>query len=95
VSEEDGSGTKEVGVDWFSFAQGAKDEWVSRREVVLDIFSYDSSIQGRQFKVEVEGRVGVVGDPSFSGVVRVLLKEAGEAVVSGGGGASLIVRGAV
>jgi hypothetical protein len=45
--------------------------------------------------VEVEGRVGVVGDPSFSRVIRELLEEAGEAVVGGGRGAPLIVSGAV
>jgi hypothetical protein len=41
-------------------------------------------MHGRQLKMKVEGRVRVVGDPSFSGVVRVLLKKAGEAVVGGG-----------
>jgi hypothetical protein len=34
--------------------------------------------------MEIEGRVGVIGDPSFSGVVRELFEEASEAVVGGG-----------
>jgi hypothetical protein len=45
--------------------------------------------------VKVEGRVGVVGDPSFSWVIRELLEEAGEAIVGGGRGAPFVVCGAV
>jgi hypothetical protein len=84
VGEEGWSGTKKAGVDRMSFAHGAKDEWVSRREIVTNVLGYCPSMHGGQLKMEVEGRVGVVGDPSFSGVVRVLFEEAGKAVVGGG-----------
>jgi hypothetical protein len=60
----------------------------------LNVLGHDSSVHGRQLEVKVEGRVGVVGDPSFSRVVRELLEEAGEAVVGGGRGAPLVVSGA-
>jgi hypothetical protein len=45
--------------------------------------------------VKVEGRVGVVGDPSFSRVVWELLEEASKAVVGSGGAAPLVFRSAV
>jgi hypothetical protein len=41
-------------------------------------------VHGRQLKVEIEGRVGVIGDPSFSGVVWELFEEPSEAVIGGG-----------
>jgi hypothetical protein len=89
VGEEDRSGTKEARVDGLSFAQGAENERVSGGEVVPDVFGHNSSVHGGQLEVEEEGRVGVIGDPSFSRVVRKLLKEAGQTVVRGaicGGG---------
>jgi hypothetical protein len=84
VGEEGWSGTKKARVDRLSFAHGAKDKWVSRRKIVSNVLGYCPSVQGRQLKMEVEGRVGVVGDPSFSGVVRELFEEAREAVIGGG-----------
>jgi hypothetical protein len=45
--------------------------------------------------MEKEGRVGVIGDPSFSQVVWKLFKEAGQAVARGGRSAPFVVRGAI
>jgi hypothetical protein len=61
----------------------------------LNILGHGSSVHGRQLEVKVEGRVGVVGDPAFSGVVRELLEEAGEAIFGSGRGAPFVVSGAV
>jgi hypothetical protein len=95
MGEENRARPEEAGVNRLSFAESAQDEQVSWGEVVTDILSHDSSICGRQFEVMVEGRVGIIGDPSFSRVVRVLLEEASEAVVGGGRAAPLIFCGAV
>jgi hypothetical protein len=45
--------------------------------------------------VKVEGRIGVVGDPTFSGVIWELLEEAGEAVFGSGRDAPFVVSGTV
>jgi hypothetical protein len=77
VGEEDRSGTKEAGVNGLSFAQGAENKWIGGGEVIPDVLGYYPSVHGRQLEMKEEGRVGVVGDPSFSRVVWELFKEAG------------------